>query len=547
MASGLSLQGHVDVLQDPTGQLGVDDLLDPAAGAAGAAWTRPAGLLRLHGPSTWWLRFRLQAPATDDPWLLAFPTTAIRDIAFHGPYAADGLAWGPGAETGLIRPYATRPLGQERITYPLQMPLAGEYTVFIRLQNTVAQNVTPSVWLLPDYLANRQHKRLLDGLIYGVLLTLLIYNLALTVVLRDSTYGFYVLTCAAALLTIATFNGHTAHYLWPAQPWWIEHSYQIWPALWLACKAAFARSFLNTRSAGRLADVAVLGLGGLALLSAVLAVSGQLLASQSINEGLALGGVAIIIMIAVWLWRRGHPTAIWYLSAHLILFVCVVGVVAVARGWWNAPFVLSYGLQIGIAAEMVVLAVALSARIRGIQQEEALLRRQTGSLTQEVQTDPLTGLLNRRGLAERAEPLLAQPGQHAVLLIDLDRFKPVNDRHGHAVGDQVLVAIGQRLAHHCRQSDLAARLGGDEFVIILGHCPPRPALDHMVQRLCDAVDRPIDILGHVHQVSASAGVAMTQGKVRDLKPLLRCADQAMYAAKKEQTRFAFALADDLSG
>lgn len=543
LASGLSLQGQVDVLEDPTGQLGAEDLLDRSAMRP---WTTPSDLLRLHGPSTWWLRIRLQAPAADNPWILAFPTTAIRDIAFHGPFSGDHTAGVSGRETGLIRPYSSRPLGMERITYPLHVPVAGEYTLLIRIQNTVAQNITPTIWLLPDYLLNRQHKRLFDGLTYGVLLTLLIYNLALAVVFRDSTYGFYVLTCAAALLTIATFNGHTAHYLWPAHPWWIEHSYQIWPALWLAFSAAFARSFLNTRSAGHLADLPVVGLGLLALFSAALAISGHLPTAQAINEGLALGGVALVSTTAVWLWRKGYTMATWYLCAHLTLFVCVVGVVAVARGWWNAPFVLSNGLQIGIAAEMGVLAVALSARIRRIQQEKTVWRLQASSLAQAVQTDPLTGLLNRRGLSEQTERLLAHRGQHAVLLFDLDRFKPINDTHGHEIGDQVLVEIGRRLGQQCRHSDMAARLGGDEFVVILAHCPPRPALDRMVQRLCDTVDQPMDIQGVVHQVSASAGVVITRGPLRDLKPLLRSADQAMYAAKRKKTRFEFASESEIN-
>ena len=534
--SGQSLMGHVDVLEDPSGLLAIEDVLNPDTALN---WTRPSAPLRLHGPSTWWLRIHLRVPAMDDAWIMAFPTTAIRDIAFYGPMSTDGLNWGPGAATGLIRQYTTRPLGMERITYPLHMPFAGEYTVWVRVQNTVAQNITPSVWWLPDYLLNRQHKRLFDGIIYGVLLTLLIYNLTLTVVFRDRTYGFYVLTCGAALMSIGTFNGHTAHYLWPENPWWIEHSYQIWPALWLTFSAVFARAFLHTRSAGPLADLPVVGLGLLGVVSAVLAVSGQLWIPQQINEALALGGVALVSVIALWLWRRGHLMASWYLGANLTLFVCVIGVVAVARGWWNAPFVLSNGLQIGIAAEMVVLAVALSARIRRIQLEKSVLRQQTRSLTQAAQTDPLTGLLNRRGLTAQAERLLSRPGQHAVILFDLDRFKPINDTHGHDVGDQVLIEIGQRLAQHCRQSDVAARLGGDEFVVILAHCPSRPALDLMVQRLCDAVDQPITISGQLYQVSASAGVVVTQADGRELKTWLRQADQAMYTAKQARTRFSF--------
>lgn len=536
-AQGRSLQGQVGVREDPTGRLTLQDILQ---NPAGESWHTPDGPLRLHGPSAWWLQIRLSADAHPNQWILAFPTTAIRDIEFHGPYTNDGLAWGQGATTGLIRPHASRPLGMERITYPFHTPFSGEYTIYVRVQNTIVQNITPTVWELSDYLESRQQKRLLDGMIYGILLTLLIYNLTLARAFRDATYLHYVLTCAAALLTIGTFNGHTAHYLWPDSPWWIEHSYLIWPALWLACSAAFARVFLGTRKVGRSADVPVMALGALALLSALLGATGAIALAQRINETLALGGVAVVTAIALWIWRRGYAAAGWYLLAKLTLFVCVVGVVFVARGWWDAPFVLSNGLQIGIAAEMVVFAIALSARIHAIQREKTVLSLRAAHLARAAMTDALTGLANRRGLTESAQRLLTQAGQHAVLVFDLDRFKPINDQHGHEVGDQVLAEIGRRLAQHCRDSDIAARLGGDEFVVLLGHCPDRPVLDAMVQRLCDAVDAPLQIDGQAYQVSASVGVALAPAQGRELQPLLRLADQAMYAAKKTGSRYAFA-------
>jgi len=534
----LSLQGRVGVVQDPTGEW---TLADIRSTERPITWDYPPDPLRPHGPHHWWLKIEWVQTPGETPWILAFPTTAIRDIEFHGPFgAADGQARLAPVATGLLRPYASRPLGQERIAFPLDPSAHGLQTLYVRVQNTIAQDLTPTLWPAYDYLKSRDHNRLIDGIIYGLLLTLLVYNLALTMALRDRAFSYYVLACAAALLTLATFNGHTARYLWPDSPWWIEHSYVIWPALWLAFGAGFARAFLDIASAHKWADRVVLFMAGLAVLSLVLGAAGWTAWAQRLNEVLGVAGMLVLGLIALWIWRQGNTMAAWYLLAKLTLFLAVIGVALVGWGWWHAPFVLTNGLEIGIAAEMLVFAVALSARIRRIQHEKTVLRLRAAHLAQTAMTDPLTGLANRRGLTKTAQPLLAQAGQHAVLLFDLDRFKPINDSHGHEVGDQVLVEIGKRLAHQCRPSDVAARLGGDEFVVVMAHCPDRPALDARVEALCNAVGAPVEVRGQVFQISASVGVAITTLEHRDLTHLLRLADQAMYQSKSSGTRYTFA-------
>lgn len=538
---GLWLQGLVQWHQDLTGQLSLPDVL--AKGEA-LGWETPDDPLRAQGAHPWWMKITLQQTQVSGPWLLALPTTAIRDITFHGPYDSQGRALATGLSTGLTHPYSSRPMGMERIVFPLGIEAPGTYTVYIRVQNDIPQNVTPSLWVLSDYVENRQHKRLFDGIIYGVLLTLLVYNLTLAGVFRDVAYLYYVLTCAAALLTIATFNGHTARYLWPEHPWWIEHTYVIWPSLWVAFSGLFARAFLSIRAASSQADGVILAIVAMAFTSALAGALGQTVLAQRANEWLAVVGVVVITLMALWIWRRGYTPAAWYLLAQLTLFLSVVGVVWVSWGWWNAPFMLANGLQIGIMVEMVVFAVALSVRIRGVQQEKTVLSQQAHHMTQAAMSDALTGLLNRRGLTASASELLRKPGQHALILLDLDRFKPINDAHGHEVGDLVLNQMARRLEQHCRESDLAARLGGDEFVVVIGQCPDRATLEKMVKRLCEALEAPISWQDDTFQVSASAGVALAPTHASDLKTLLRLADQAMYQAKKSNIRMAFATAGE---
>ena len=126
-------------------------------------------------------------------------------------------------------------------------------------------------------------------------------------------------------------------------------------------------------------------------------------------------------------------------------------------------------------------------------------------------------------------------------MIDLDRFKPINDSLGHEVGDQVLVEVAARLRSAVRESDVVARLGGDEFVLLLAQVPDLAHLEGLAGRLVQAVSRPM-LLGEAQvQIGASVGVALPPGDGLALKELMLAADRAMYQAKRLGSGYAFAV------
>lgn len=150
--------------------------------------------------------------------------------------------------------------------------------------------------------------------------------------------------------------------------------------------------------------------------------------------------------------------------------------------------------------------------------------------------DALTGLPNRILLADRLRQAipLAERLQClvAICFIDLDGFKAVNDRLGHAAGDRLLQVVGQRLQECVRGNDTVARLGGDEFVLLLTHLQSREECDHVLARVVKSIAEPVEVGdGKVGQVSASIGVAFCPDDGRDGAQLLQLADNAMYAAK----------------
>jgi len=534
---GLHLQGRVALLADPTGALSLEQVRHPAQAAS---WHYPAQLLRAHGPTVWWLRIRVTQPSPDGHWLLELPTTALRDVAFYGPVTAAGERLAAPLSTGLIHPFASRVLGSERAVFPLTLHQPGTYTLYLRVQSSIPQHMTPTLWEAGDYHLQRQHQRLFDGFIYGMLLTLLAAMVALYLALRDAIFLHFGLMSAFAVLSLASFNGHAAQYLWPASPWWIEHSYVIFPSLWLAACAAFARVFLNSHGKERRIDGFLLAFVSLCGLALLLGVLGHTVWAQHLNEAVALAGSVCLTLIAARQWQRGYRPARWYLAGSLLPFLAVGAVVAVNWGWSEQLFWLHNSLEVGVVAQSLVFAAALSARIRFVQQQNTQLEQRSLHLAKAALTDPLTGLYNRSGLDEIGNALLRRPGRHALVLFDLDRFKPINDTLGHEAGDQVLREIGQRLRLHSRERDLAARLGGDEFVVLLAQCPARPELDAMVARLRHALEAPIAYRAQRLQVSASAGVALTPDDGSELYGLLRAADLAMYSAKASRKGQVFA-------
>lgn len=178
------------------------------------------------------------------------------------------------------------------------------------------------------------------------------------------------------------------------------------------------------------------------------------------------------------------------------------------------------------SALAAVAAVGGGARVLRLVTELA----QLATVRQEARTDPLTGVANRRALVEHVGAVASRP-RGALLVVDLDRFKEVNDRFGHAVGDGVIRSAAARLQGAVGGRGVVARLGGDEFAVALGDADAQAAVA-VARGLLRELRRPIGVEGRVVRLEASIGVATTAIGTRGAAGLLRCADAAMYDAKQ---------------
>ncbi|MCA0399715.1 MAG: EAL domain-containing protein [Proteobacteria bacterium] len=197
-----------------------------------------------------------------------------------------------------------------------------------------------------------------------------------------------------------------------------------------------------------------------------------------------------------------------------------------------------FGLLASVS--VAIIAVALFRRMRA--STEAILMREAKA-SHDARHDPLSGLPNRavfcESLAQSIEDLPNHDTSVAVLLLDLDKFKDVNDTFGHAAGDKVIIDFGNRVRALLRQTDVIARLGGDEFAVLLTSVRSHNEVTRLAQAVIDAANRPFVMDGVTMRIGVTVGISFAPDDGLEVAAVLRAADTALYRAKNEgRNRFA---------
>jgi diguanylate cyclase (GGDEF)-like protein len=186
--------------------------------------------------------------------------------------------------------------------------------------------------------------------------------------------------------------------------------------------------------------------------------------------------------------------------------------------------------------EAMSLAVLVLATLAGLGWLY-MMRQWSKKLLHNATHDALTGLANKVRLLDKVNAVLrraSQPGSSAVLYLDLDRFKPVNDTLGHHIGDLLLKAVAERMSNCLRKTDLLARIGGDEFVVLQTELAKPDDANILAQRIINRIAEPFDIDGHQIVIGTSAGIALIHQDGSDSETLLRNADLALFRAKAQE-------------
>ncbi|MBD9414164.1 diguanylate cyclase [Pseudomonas sp. PDM16] len=565
-SSGQGLNGQVDLLEDPSGKLGIADLqrADVQAGFRPADGRESAG----RSPSAWWLRVTLQK-GTDAParWWLELGGMLVLDARLYLPDGQDG--W-------IERVSGERVPFAEGRDYPyrrglFELPELGDQplTIYVRSYDPAGNLFPLRIWQLGDLQLMSGEENFTYGLIYGVVLALLLYNLFILFSLRDRAYFWYVLTTGCSLLMMLAMSGHAQQYLWPniATPVWLDR--MTMPSLWSVLLMRFTIALLSRPGGSpwptRVLNV-VCGLYGVAILINALGMRHEaslLIALLPVlTMPIALGWAAL----RSW---QGFVPARFYLIGYGFVLVSAVILLLRAGGVIPPLPLIGYFFPLAVSLEAILFSFALAYRIQMLRQEKAvalrLADREKSARLEQIQRsaeelqgavelrtaeladanrqlqhaafhDSLTELPNRRYLLERLDAAMADSLRRgeslALLLLDLDHFKPINDQHGHDAGDFVLRALGQRLQAHLRRGDFAARLGGDEFAVLVTGPGVKSELPQIVERLLQALNQPVEYGGVSLLVGVSIGTARFPDDADQLTELYKAADSALYQAKQ---------------
>ncbi|BDT66418.1 hypothetical protein os1_05800 [Comamonadaceae bacterium OS-1] len=543
VAGGMPLVGRTGLLVDEEGGMDITRVRTPAGDAL---FTVPGWLIQQSGLDghARWFKFRLRHTGGAGQWLIDSNQSAVRDIRAFGPYDTQGQALAAPVDIGLLSPLARSTLGGNRTIFRFDLDRPGDYTVYLRVASDFPEYFAFTAWDAAEFGQSEQGWSLFHGVCYGFLIAMVTTNLVLLSVFRESMYSHNFLASTFALLTLTAINGHLGRYFLPEARALLPYILAAVIPMWVFFAGLFSLRFLGLENyAPRLARWTrrTLMLGPLA---AVLGLMGQFHLALPLTQCIGVAVPCLMLRGGTIVLRRGGAPARWYFAGLALLDLSAVGTVLNNYGVLKLsfPYLL---LQMGAVVETLVFAIAIGSRILRIHRLNGELGLRTQQLSAAAHTDPMTGIYNRAGWSQHAPRVIANGGSAAVLLIDLDHFKPVNDHYGHAAGDEVLCSIAKRLDTEVRGRGIVARLGGDEFVVLLSGTHDTGKLARQAENLILLMSQPVPYQGQLLQVGASVGIACYPQDGVALPDLMNAADRAMYHVK-ERGRAGYAFMADVN-
>lgn len=553
-----SLGRHVEYIEDQSGQLDITSIRQKSENA----WKKHSkpGLNFGFTDSAYWFRIHLE---TSEPqsWLLEIGHPLLDEITF---YLFSGGQLLQEVQTGDAKPFMERPLKHRNFVLPLMIPAEERITFYLQVRSSGSVQVPMTLWHEDVYHEQDELQMVILGIYFGVVLVMMLYNLFLYLRVYEPAYIYYVLYVAMFGFFIAALTGWGYKYLWPEAVAFQQYGLVIFIILGCIFVCRFIHYFLDLpNQAPRIEQL----LTGAVLILLFLLCLLPFTSYHTVIQP-ALSMVMIISLIALYtgilLWRRGGVIARYFTVAWSTFLIAVLLAILEKFAFLPTTYWAEVFLPAGMLLELILLSLALGERIYSdkqyrIQAQQEIIQLQVKGheeLEQKVQLrtleleeantklhllatiDALTGIFNLRHFLERGthDIKIAQRHQRpiALIMLDIDHFKSVNDTYGHDVGDKVLKHVVDICCRMNRETDIIGRLGGEEFGILLPETPAASAYAVAERLRCEIEVSSIDHEGTTIFVSVSQGICTIDSTqpYLTIKQMRKVADTALYQAKE---------------
>lgn len=520
-----------------------DSALTPDQALASTQWQRLPeqtpnfGYIRDHI----WLRFEVTDPGLVNLLEIRYPALDYIDI-----YLLESGQIVQHESAGDRLFFRERPVQHPHFLFPLNLTPDGQFQVLIRVQTEGAMQVPLKLWSNLSFFEKASIETHLHAGYYGILLTVICFNLFVFLALRESVYLLYVLSTFGYLLLVGSLNGSTYQFLWPGLPAIQNMAMLLIVPLAVTFSLLFSRAFLRLKETSPVMNRLLLVFIALNVLLVLASFFTDYSTASRLTVAMAIPSCLLLTFVGPMQWLKGNPQAAYYTLAWGALTLGSAVTAANKYGLVPNSFVTAYGMQIGSVLEAILLSLALAIRIYHERQDKLMSReaelkaleaRRAAELRLMDQAlhHPLTGLPNRSSFEMRLKELIhsSTAGRYGVVIIHLNNLYPVTKTLGHRNTDRILELASKHYnavirdvpgALPLEQTDqhdfYVASLDPQTFAFVVD-ADLAEAVPRRVLRSIEEVRYPIDFLGMQVPLQPQLGVAIYPDHGTDANILIR--------------------------
>lgn len=486
-------------------------------------------------------------------------------------------------EFGDMLPFDSREIKHRNFLYSFNLEPKVKLDFYLRVLSDGSIQVPMTIWEQKEFLLQDQRKQLWQGLFYGAMVVMLLYNFFLYISLRERSYLFYVLFVAMSLASQAAVRGDAFQYLWPDSVFWHNKSVAFFTIAIMVTGYSFVMEFLELKEKDPRAYKVLFGIVLITLMMSVSSFFAPYSLVMSSSSYFAFPVIIYALFVSIRLSFKRDRTAQYFTIAWLAFSAGFMAFVLNKTGVVPRTFLTEHGVQIGTVLNVSLLSFALAERIHRmnrnvfkaqeasrvsdkIAQEAQLkalkvqkqanetLEENVKKRTEELQNalnelselnlkleelssvDALTNVKNRGFFETQYDDEWKRASREkaslALLMIDIDFFKKINDQYGHLAGDKCLKVVAETIQNSVKRPiDTLARYGGEEFAVILPGTELEGARYVAEKIRKDIESLKVDFEGKPILLTASIGLAVIIPEDDNDRVLISSADSALYKAK----------------